>query len=69
MAIITPVRPPTMKVMKNPDMNSMGNSHRTRPYQSVAIQAKNWTAVGIAISVLATEKKPATGVVSPTVNI
>ena len=54
---MTPVRPPSTKMTKKPSTNSSGVSKRGRPSQSVAIQQKIWTPLGMAIIMLAAVKK------------
>ena len=54
---MTPVRPPTTKMVRYPATHSMGTLHTGRPLHSVAIQAKSWMPVGTATSMLATAKK------------
>ena len=50
-ASITPVRPPSRNVNRNPSANSMGVGKTMLPPHMVPIQLKNFTPVGTAISI------------------
>ena len=54
---MTPVRPPSTKMTMKPSTNSSGVRNRSLPPQSVAIQQKICTPLGIAIIMLAAVKK------------
>ena len=49
-ATITPVRPPSTKTTMNASANSNGGLKDGRPLQIVAIQAKTWMPLGMAIA-------------------
>ena len=50
-------------------MNSIGTRSTGLPSQSVAIQAKTWMPIGIAMAVLAAEKKESDMSGRPVVNM
>ena len=50
-------------------MNSMGTRSTGRPSHRVAIQAKTWIPVGMAMAALAAEKKPSDSSGSPVANM
>ena len=54
---ITPDSPPVMNIAMKPRANSIGVLNWSEPPQSVPIQLKIFTPVGIAISIVASEKK------------
>jgi hypothetical protein len=56
LAKITPVSPPNRKVTKNPTAQSMGVCIEMLPPHMVPIQLKNFTPVGMAISIVMNEK-------------
>ena len=54
---MTPVRPPSRKVIRKPIENSIGVSNVRDPFHIVPIQLKNFTPVGTAIRNVMKEKK------------
>src|SRR5699024_10305768 len=54
---ITPVRPPKMKVVRKPSVNSIGVSKVSEPRHMVPTQLKNFTPVGTAMSIVMKAKK------------
>src|SRR5579875_3828104 len=54
---ITPVKPPTRKLTRNPKANSMGESSRTDPRNMVPVQLKNLIPVGTEMSKVRMAKK------------
>ncbi len=53
---MTPVRPPNVKVIRNPIVHSIGVSKDSEPFHIVPIQLKNFTPVGTAIRNVMNEK-------------
>ena len=68
-ATITPVIPPSRKISRKPSANSIGVVSRTLPFHIVAIHAKNWMPLGIAITRLAAEKNAIASTGSPVANM
>ncbi len=66
---MTPVRPPSTKVKRNPATKSSGVRHTGRPVQSVVIQQNTCTPLGIAIMIDAAWKNPMDAGESPVVNM
>ena len=56
-ANITPVKPPSKKVIKNPITHNIGVSKDSEPRHIVPIQLKNLTPVGTAINIVVKAKK------------
>ena len=61
--------PPIRKIRRNPRANSIGAVNRTRPPHIVPIHEKYRTALGMAMTKLAAEKKPIAVVGSPVANM
>jgi len=66
---ITPVIPPSRNSSRNPIAKSIGVWNSTRPCHIVAIQQKNITPLGIAITRLAAEKYDIASTGTPVANM
>src|SRR5437764_15400915 len=61
--------PPSRKISRKPMANNIGVEKRTTPFHIVAMNAKNWTPLGMAITRLAAEKNDIASTGMPVANM